>query len=173
MVTGVPCSLLARVRLSVCWPTRMYQHGSHWTDFREILYCWFPMKIHPQAANLVTNEQKYRALYIKAWLLAGRSADRIPVGARFSAPVQTGPGARPASCTMGTGSFPGVKSGRDVTLTPTPFWCRGQERVELYLYFPYGPYGLYRASVRVQGCTLPLPFYRTWRRKHVVLFPAV
>ena len=30
-------------------------------------------------------------------------------GARFSAPVQTGPGAQPASCTMGTGSFTGVK----------------------------------------------------------------
>ena len=39
-------------------------------------------------------------------------------GARFSAPVQTGPGAHPASYTMGTGSFPGVKSGRGVTLTP-------------------------------------------------------
>jgi hypothetical protein len=32
-----------------------------------------------------------------------------PVGARFSAPVQTGPGAHPASCTIGTGSFPGGK----------------------------------------------------------------
>ena len=41
-------------------------------------------------------------------------------GARFSAPVQTGPGAHPASCTMVTGSFPGVKSGRGVTLTPNP-----------------------------------------------------
>ena len=41
-------------------------------------------------------------------------------GARFSAPVQTGPGAHPASCTMGTVSFPGVKSGRGVTLTPHP-----------------------------------------------------
>ena len=29
----------------------------------------------------------------------------------------------------------------------------GHERVELYLYSPYGPYGLYRASVPVQGCT--------------------
>jgi len=37
-------------------------------------------------------------------------------GARFSAPVQTGPGVHPASCTIGTGSFPGVKSGRGVTL---------------------------------------------------------
>jgi hypothetical protein len=40
--------------------------------------------------------------------------------ARFSAPVQTGPGAHPASCTMGTGSFPVVKSDRGVTLTPHP-----------------------------------------------------
>ena len=40
--------------------------------------------------------------------------------ARFSATVQTGPGAHPASCTMGTGSFPGVKSGRGVTLTTHP-----------------------------------------------------
>jgi hypothetical protein len=30
-------------------------------------------------------------------------------GARFFAHVQTGPEAHPASCTMGTGSFPGVK----------------------------------------------------------------
>ena len=30
-------------------------------------------------------------------------------GARFFAPVQTGPGAHPTSRTMGTGSFPGVK----------------------------------------------------------------
>jgi len=33
----------------------------------------------------------------------------------------------------------------------------GHERIELYLYSPYGQYGLYRASVPVQGCTLPLP----------------
>jgi len=39
-------------------------------------------------------------------------------GRDFSAPVQTGPGAHPASCTTGTGSFQGGKSGRGVTLTP-------------------------------------------------------
>jgi hypothetical protein len=42
-------------------------------------------------------------------VLAGWSGDRIPVGARFFAHVQTGPGAHAASCTMGTGYFPGVK----------------------------------------------------------------
>ena len=39
-------------------------------------------------------------------------------GTRFSAPVQTGPGAHPASYAMGTGSFPAVKRpGRGVALT--------------------------------------------------------
>jgi hypothetical protein len=51
------------------------------------------------------------------WLRTGRSGDRSPVGLRFSAPVQTGPGAHPASCTICTGSFPGLKSCRGVTLT--------------------------------------------------------
>jgi hypothetical protein len=41
-------------------------------------------------------------------------------GARFSAPVQTDRGTHPASCTMGTGPFSGVESGRGVTLTPHP-----------------------------------------------------
>ena len=35
--------------------------------------------------------------------------------------VQTGPGAHPFSCTMSTGSFPDVKSGRGVRLTTHPF----------------------------------------------------
>ena len=67
-------------------------------------------------------------------LRAGRSGDRVPVGARFSAPVQTGPGAHPASCTMGTGSFPGVKSGRGVTLSPHPLivsWSRKSRAIPL------------------------------------------
>jgi hypothetical protein len=35
-------------------------------------------------------------------------------------PIQTGPGAHPASCKMGTGSLPGVKCGRGVLLTTHP-----------------------------------------------------
>jgi len=60
--------------------------------------------------------------FVHSYLLSltGRSGDRIPVGARFSAPVQTGPEPHPASCKMGTGSFPRVRCGRGVTLTPHP-----------------------------------------------------
>jgi len=45
-------------------------------------------------------------------LRAGRSGGRIPVGAKFSAPVQIDPGVHPASCKMVTGSFLGVKRPR-------------------------------------------------------------
>ena len=73
--------------------------------------------------------------------------------------------------------FPGVKSGRGVTLTPhhllvpwsrksraiplIPLWAVRPVQslsactVQLYLYSPSGPYGMYRVSVPVQGCTLP------------------
>ena len=42
-------------------------------------------------------------------LWAGQSGDQIPMGARYSAPFQTGPGAHPAYA-MGTGPFPGSKA---------------------------------------------------------------
>ena len=58
-------------------------------------------------------------------------------GARFSAPVQTGPEAHPASYNMGIGSFPGVSCCRGVTLTPSPpSSVEVKNRVELYLYSP-------------------------------------
>jgi hypothetical protein len=43
---------------------------------------------------------------------------RSQAGAKDFSSVQTGSGAHPASCTMGTGGpFPGAKRGRGVTLT--------------------------------------------------------
>ena len=54
-------------------------------------------------------------------------------GARCYAPVQTGPGAHPASYKMGTGSFQGVKRlGRGVD-HPPPSSAEVKERVEPYL----------------------------------------
>jgi hypothetical protein len=59
--------------------------------------------------------------------------------ARFSAPVQTGPGANPTSYTMGTGSSPGVKwPGRGVD-HPPPSSAEVNVKVGLYLYSPSGP----------------------------------
>ena len=70
--------------------------------------------------HLKINEARQISRYSDS-LRAGRSGDRIPVMARFSAPVQTGSGANPASYTMGTGSFPGVKRpGRGVDHPPQP-----------------------------------------------------
>ena len=69
----------------------------------------------------------------------GRSGNRISVGARFSALVQTGRRAHPASYTVGTGSFPGVKqSGRGID-HPPPTSADVKERVELYFYSSSGP----------------------------------
>jgi len=56
------------------------------------------------------------------------------VGAKFSTPVQTGPGANPVSYTMGTGSLPGVKQpGRGVD-HPSPSSAEVKERAKLYPY---------------------------------------
>ena len=102
-------------------------------------------------------------------LWAGRTGNRIPVGRDFP-PVQTGPEDYPASCTMGTGSLPGVKYGRGVLLTthhllvpwswksraiplPTLWATAGPITGTLYLTYSISPMGAH-------GCTVSgeLPF---------------
>jgi len=86
------------------------------------------------------------------------------VGARFSAPVQIGRGTHPASYTLGTGSFPGLKRpGRGVDHPPLSS-AEVKERVELYLYSTSGPLW------PVLGQTLPLPLPLT-RLTHNLDFP--
>ena len=71
-------------------------------------------------------------------LRAGRSGDRIPVGGRYSPPIQTIPGAHTDSYTIGTGSFPEVKRpGRGIE-HPPPSSAEVKERVVLYLYSNFG-----------------------------------
>jgi hypothetical protein len=66
-------------------------------------------------------------------------------------PVQTGPGAHPASCTMGTGSFLGVKCGRGVLLTTHPLLAPRSWKSRA---IPLPPLGHNRTC---NGVTLHLP----------------
>ena len=70
-------------------------------------------------------------------LWPGRPGDWLPVGvARFLVPFLTGPGAHPASYTMCTGSFPGVKQQGRGIYHPPPSSAEVKERVGLNLYSP-------------------------------------
>ena len=72
--------------------------------------------------------------------------------ARFSAPVQTGPGVHSASCIVGTGSFPGIKSGQGVTLIPHPPlgpWSRKNRAIPLLILWAVRPVQSLSASTRV------------------------
>ena len=83
---------------------------------------------------------------------AGRSGNRIPVGATFSAPVQTGPGAHPASCTVRTEYFPGLKGGRGLMLTPHPLlvlWSRKSRAIPLLPLWAVRPVQSLNACTRV------------------------
>jgi hypothetical protein len=60
-----------------------------------------------------------------------RSGNRVPVGARFSTPLQTGAGAHPAFCAMGKA----VKRPKRGVNHPLQSRSQVKERVQLYLYF--------------------------------------
>ena len=96
-----------------------------------LLFLFFYLFVQLYCVRLfLTSLLSYRLLYlfrvyrgssvgIATELRAGRSGIESRWGRDFP-PVQTGPGAHPASCKMGTGSFPGIKCGRGVLLTTHP-----------------------------------------------------
>jgi len=95
------------------------------------------------------------------WLRAERSGIESQWGARFSAPVQTGPVAHPASCTMGSGSFSEVKSGRGVALTPHHIlvpWSRKNRAITLL------PLWDVRPVKSLSACTVQLYLYSPMER---------
>jgi len=87
------------------------------------------------------------------------------MAARFSAPVQTGPEAHSASCTTGTGSFPGVRCGRGVTLTPHPHSsAEVKNRVQLHLYsLPKGIRGLWKCETYLPNKLIQLMLRVTYQ----------
>jgi hypothetical protein len=95
--------------------------------------------------NTINTEHKMnnKLSWYSDLLQAGRSRDQILVVARFSVPIQTGPGAHPASYTMGTGSFSELKQlGRGID-HPTPSKAEVNERVGLYSITPLDFRGLF------------------------------
>jgi len=74
-------------------------------------------------------------------------------GCKISAPLQTGPEAHPASYSMGTGSFPGVKRPERGVDNPPPPSAEETKTIQLYLYSPSGP------SWPVLGWPLPFTFF--------------
>ena len=82
------------------------------------------------------------------------------MGARFSASVQTGPGTHPATCTMVTGSFPMVKSGRGLRLTSHPLlvpWSIKSRAISLLFLWAVRPVHSLSACTRVHF-TFTLPY---------------
>jgi len=61
------------------------------------------------------------------------------MGVRFSTPIQTNPGAHPASYPMGIGTFLRIKRPGHGIDHPPPFSAKVKERVELHLYSTSGP----------------------------------
>jgi len=78
--------------------------------YQKLMFSWKYIHIECGSGSLVS---------IATELRAGRSRVESWWGWNFP-PIQTGPGAHPASCKMGIGSFPGVKSVRGVLLTTHP-----------------------------------------------------
>ena len=114
------------------WPLYMYAVISLY-----VLFTWYELVLasvtyfHIPNSLLSTNENTafyFITVFVLCtgwlsrysdWLRAGRSEIESQWGRDF-APIQTGPGAHPTPCTMGTESFPGVKCGRGVLLTTHP-----------------------------------------------------
>jgi len=86
----------------------IYAHDDKFVSFFQVFQLYFINFCGPGNSVGIANE-----------LRAGRSGIESRWG-RDLPLVETGPGAHPASCKMGTESFPGVKCGRGVLLTTHP-----------------------------------------------------
>ena len=104
---------------------------------RRLFTLGFPTKIMYPTCVCVCGGG-WRILYTNS-LWVGRFGDRIPVGVRFSAPVLSAPGAHPASHTMDTRPFSGLKRPERGVDHPPTSNAEAEVRVELYICFVFGP----------------------------------
>ena len=156
-------SIIKQRQRTVIWLWNLVEkegwgEGSNKNKFKNSNTGWHEMftvgyKVHKKSKNCTTIQSstlRDSSVGLVTRQRAGRSGDRIPVRARFYVTVQTGPGAHPASYTMGTGSFPGVKRPELGVDRPPASSAEVGGRVELYICSPSGP------SWPVIGWALPL-----------------
>ena len=104
--------------------------GATWHEERQHIFLGLKIYILTTTIISLTSRVAQSVLRMaKGWTVRGWN----PGGARFSAPVQIGPGTHPAFCTLVTAFCPGVKRpGRDFDyLPPSSAWVK--ERVEICL----------------------------------------
>ena len=114
----------------------------------ESSWMWRPWSLGGCRAQKKKKKKKKRYIYKmwaeiaqSVWLATGWTGQRSnPGGGKifFTAPVQTVSGVHPASYTMDTGSFPGVKRPGSGVDQPRRSGAEVEERVELYLHFISG-----------------------------------
>ena len=113
-----------------CWNCGFKSRRGHGCS-----YCVLYVMTKRQNSRKSRNRKKY------GWSTnrVQQNIKKIPVGATFFAPVQTIPGAHPASYTMGTGSLSsGVRRPGRGANHLLPSSAEVKETVELYLYSPSG-----------------------------------
>jgi hypothetical protein len=126
----------------------LYQQQS-FVILRFVTLIWAMIKIKGKLQNL--SHISILCHSLPDSLRAGRPGDGIPMGTRFSAPIQTGSGAHPVSYTTGSGCLSGVKWAGGGVSHPPLSSVEVEERVEVLLYSP-----LSRSSWPVLGQTLLL-----------------
>jgi len=108
-----------RVRMTcLAFPLWLERHSSSLLSFVSFSY-QFSSVICLFVQCIKVKSGPGSSVAIATELRAGRSGIESRWGWDFPS-VQTSPGVHPASCKMGTGSFPGVKCGQDVLLITHP-----------------------------------------------------
>jgi len=126
------------------------------TNVSQILWKVYKMRARyhscPQANDCVHyssfNKTNPSSRLATSWAVRGSN----PGGGEIFRTCPDRPWAHPVSCKMGTGSFPGVKSGRCVTLTPHPLlvpWSRKSRAIPLLPFWAVRPLQSLSACTRV------------------------